>query len=132
MPDTSKVMTQTKRDTLVLQVSGLGVGLSTPFQKKCFIEKLLKLERQFRKRLRFTEYCNARKRNNKKKEELILVTYHVLFSVHIRSLLMANQCEKETTPSYVIQSNRFKEINVPKLSVPFKVFPATDGDKMLL
>jgi hypothetical protein len=30
MPDMSKVMTQTKRDTLVLQVGGLGVGLTTP------------------------------------------------------------------------------------------------------
>jgi hypothetical protein len=28
MPDGSKVMTQTKRDTLVLQVGGLGVGLT--------------------------------------------------------------------------------------------------------
>jgi len=30
MPDRSRVMTQTKRDTLVLQVGGLGVGLTTP------------------------------------------------------------------------------------------------------
>jgi hypothetical protein len=34
MPDRSKVMTQTKSDTLVLQVVGLGVGLTTPLHKK--------------------------------------------------------------------------------------------------
>ena len=33
MPDTSRVMTQTKRDTLVLQVGGLGVELTTPYRK---------------------------------------------------------------------------------------------------
>jgi hypothetical protein len=30
MPDRSKVMTQTKRDTLVLQVGGWGMGLTNP------------------------------------------------------------------------------------------------------
>jgi hypothetical protein len=30
MPDRSKVMTQNKRDTLVLQVGGWGMGLKTP------------------------------------------------------------------------------------------------------
>jgi hypothetical protein len=30
MPDRSKVMTQTKRDTIVLQVGGCGRGLTTP------------------------------------------------------------------------------------------------------
>jgi hypothetical protein len=34
MPDRSKVMTQTKRDALVLQVGGFGVGLTTPHSKK--------------------------------------------------------------------------------------------------
>jgi hypothetical protein len=34
MPDRSRVMTQTKRDTLVLQVGVLGVRLTTPPHKK--------------------------------------------------------------------------------------------------
>jgi hypothetical protein len=34
MPDRSRVMTQTKRDTLVLQVGGLAMGLTTPHSKK--------------------------------------------------------------------------------------------------
>jgi hypothetical protein len=34
MPDRSRVMTQTKRDTLVLQVGGFGVRLTTPPHKK--------------------------------------------------------------------------------------------------
>jgi hypothetical protein len=33
MPETAKVMTQIKRGTLVLQVGGLGVGLTTPPRK---------------------------------------------------------------------------------------------------
>jgi hypothetical protein len=33
MPDRSKVMTRTKRDTLVLQVGGWGMGLTTPSHK---------------------------------------------------------------------------------------------------
>ena len=33
MPDRSKVTTQTKKDNLVLQVEGLGVGLTTPPRK---------------------------------------------------------------------------------------------------
>ena len=36
-PDRSKVMTQTKRDTLVLQVGGFGMGLTTnPPSKKTY------------------------------------------------------------------------------------------------
>jgi hypothetical protein len=31
MPDRSKMMTQTKRDTLVLQVGGWGMGLTNPY-----------------------------------------------------------------------------------------------------
>jgi hypothetical protein len=42
MPDRSRVMTQTKRDTLVLQVGGLwfGVGLTTPHSKKLIVTKV--------------------------------------------------------------------------------------------
>ena len=40
MPDRSRVMTQTKRDTLVLQVEGFGVGLTTPHSKKLIITKV--------------------------------------------------------------------------------------------
>jgi hypothetical protein len=39
MPDRSRVMTQTKRDTLVLQVGGFGVGLTTPCSKKLIVTK---------------------------------------------------------------------------------------------
>jgi hypothetical protein len=39
MPDRSRVMTQTKRDTLVLQV-GFGVGLTTPHSKKLIVTKV--------------------------------------------------------------------------------------------
>jgi hypothetical protein len=39
MPDRSRVMTQTKRDTLVLQVGGFGVGLTTPHSKKILLRK---------------------------------------------------------------------------------------------
>jgi hypothetical protein len=39
MPDRSRVMTQTKRDTLVLQV-GVGVGLTTPHSKKRIVTKV--------------------------------------------------------------------------------------------
>jgi len=40
---------------------GLGVGLTTPSHKKCFVEKLLKFEtgQQFWKRLKSTKDCNA-------------------------------------------------------------------------
>jgi hypothetical protein len=40
---------------------GLGVGLTTPSHKKCFLEKLLKFEtgQQFWKRLKSTKDCNA-------------------------------------------------------------------------
>jgi hypothetical protein len=40
MPDRSRVMTQTKRETLVLQVGGFGVGLTTPHSKKLIITKV--------------------------------------------------------------------------------------------
>jgi hypothetical protein len=33
-------MTQTKRDTLVLQVGGFGVGLTTPHSKKLIVTKV--------------------------------------------------------------------------------------------
>ena len=36
MPDRSRVMTQTKRDTMVLQVGGFGVGLTTSQSKKTY------------------------------------------------------------------------------------------------
>jgi hypothetical protein len=41
MPDRSRVMTQTKRDTLVLQV-WFGVGLTTPHSKKLIVTKVEK------------------------------------------------------------------------------------------
>jgi hypothetical protein len=40
MPDRSRVMTQTKRDTLVLQVGEFGVGLTTPHSKKLIVTKV--------------------------------------------------------------------------------------------
>jgi hypothetical protein len=33
-------MTQTKRDTLVLQIGGFGVGLTTPHSKKLIVTKV--------------------------------------------------------------------------------------------
>jgi hypothetical protein len=42
MPDRSRVMTQTKRDNLVLQVGGVGVGLTTPHSKKLIVTKVEK------------------------------------------------------------------------------------------
>jgi hypothetical protein len=42
MPDRSRVMTQTKRDTLLLQAGGLGRGLTTPPHKKIFLKNLKK------------------------------------------------------------------------------------------
>jgi hypothetical protein len=42
MPDRPRVMTQTKRDTLVLQVWGFGVGLTTPHSKKLIVTKVEK------------------------------------------------------------------------------------------
>ena len=46
MPDGSKLRTQTKTDTHILQVGGwaLGVGLKTHPLKICSFEKILKLE----------------------------------------------------------------------------------------
>ena len=49
MPDRSKLMTQTKRDTLVLQVGGFGVGLTTPLSKKK--KKLIVMKVEQRKKL---------------------------------------------------------------------------------
>jgi hypothetical protein len=40
MPDRSRVMTQTKRDTLVLQVGDLAWGLTTPNSKKVTVTKV--------------------------------------------------------------------------------------------
>jgi hypothetical protein len=40
MSDRSRVMTQTKRDTLVLQVGGFGVELTTPHSKKLIVTKV--------------------------------------------------------------------------------------------
>jgi hypothetical protein len=45
MPDMSKVMTQTKRDTLVLQVGGFGVGLTIPHSKKLIVTKVEQREK---------------------------------------------------------------------------------------
>jgi hypothetical protein len=42
IPDRSRVMTQTKRDTLVLQFGGFGVGLTTPRSKKLIVTKVEK------------------------------------------------------------------------------------------
>ena len=61
MPDRSRMMTQTKRDTLVLQVWGFGVGLTTPHSKKLIVTKVEqrnKLDRfndDGQKRIRYTE-----------------------------------------------------------------------------
>ena len=40
IPDRSRVMTQTKMDTLVLQVEGFGVGLTSPHSKKLIVTKV--------------------------------------------------------------------------------------------
>jgi hypothetical protein len=40
MPDRSSVMTQTKRDTLVLQVGGLAWGPTTPHSKNLIVTKV--------------------------------------------------------------------------------------------
>jgi hypothetical protein len=40
IPDRSRVMTQTKRDTLVLQVGGFDVGLTTPRSEKLIVTKV--------------------------------------------------------------------------------------------
>jgi hypothetical protein len=42
MPDRSRVMTQTKRDTLVLQVGGLAWGLQSHTVKNLLLRKLSK------------------------------------------------------------------------------------------
>jgi hypothetical protein len=67
MPDRSKVMTQKKRDKLVLQVRGWAWGQQPHSLKKCYVEKLLKLETrlQFWKKLRSTEGCSARRRRRR-------------------------------------------------------------------
>jgi hypothetical protein len=39
MPDRSRVMTQTKRDTLVLQVGGFGVGVTTAHINNLLLRK---------------------------------------------------------------------------------------------
>jgi hypothetical protein len=65
MPDRSRVITQTKRDTLVLQVRGFGVGVTTPHSKKLTVTKVEqrnKLDRfnnDGRKRTRYTEITLA-------------------------------------------------------------------------
>jgi hypothetical protein len=40
MPDRSRVMAQTKMDTLVLQVGGFGVGLTSPHSIKLIVTKV--------------------------------------------------------------------------------------------
>jgi hypothetical protein len=45
MPDRSRVMTQTKRDTLVVQVGGVVVGLTIPNSKKRIVTKVEKREK---------------------------------------------------------------------------------------
>jgi hypothetical protein len=52
MPDGSRVITQTKRDTLALQVGGLGVRLTTPPRKKILLRNL-------KRRPRPTQGCRA-------------------------------------------------------------------------
>jgi len=65
MPDRSRVMTQTKRDALVLQVWGFGVGLIYPHSKKPIVTKveqrnrLDKFNDNGRKRTRYTEITLA-------------------------------------------------------------------------
>jgi hypothetical protein len=45
MPDRSRVMTQTKRDTLVLQFWGFDVGLTTPHSKKLIVTKVEQMKK---------------------------------------------------------------------------------------
>jgi hypothetical protein len=45
MPDRSRVMTQTKRDTLVLQVGGFDVGPTTAHSKKLTVMKVEQREK---------------------------------------------------------------------------------------
>ena len=52
MTDKSRVMTQTKRDTLTLQVGGLGVGLTTSPCKNILLRNL-------KRRPRPTKGCRA-------------------------------------------------------------------------
>jgi hypothetical protein len=52
MPDRSRMMTQTKRDTLVLQFGGLGMRLTTPPHKKILLRVL-------KRRPRPTQGCRA-------------------------------------------------------------------------
>jgi hypothetical protein len=40
MPDKSRVITQTKRDTVVLHVGGFGLELTTPHIKKNIVTKV--------------------------------------------------------------------------------------------
>jgi hypothetical protein len=50
----------------------LGVGLTTPSRKKCFVEKLLKFEtgQQFWKRLKYTKDGNATRRRRRRRRSL--------------------------------------------------------------
>jgi hypothetical protein len=56
---------------------GLGVGLTTPPHKKCFVEKLLKFEtgQQFWKRLKSTKDCNATRRIRIRRRIICFVQY---------------------------------------------------------
>jgi hypothetical protein len=67
MPDSSKVMNPDKKGYPGPPGWGLGVGLTTPYHKKCFVEKLLKFEtgQQFWKRLKSTKDCNATRRRRR-------------------------------------------------------------------
>jgi hypothetical protein len=69
MPDRSRVMTQTKKYTLVLQVGGFGVGLTTPHSKKLIATKV----EQRKKLYRFDD--DGRKRTEY--TEITLVTWNV-------------------------------------------------------
>jgi hypothetical protein len=68
MPDRSRVMTQTKRDTLVLQV-GFGVGLTTLYSKKLIVMKV----EQRNKLDRFNDDGRKRTRNT----EITLATQNI-------------------------------------------------------
>jgi hypothetical protein len=61
MPDRSKVMTQSKRDTLVLQVGGCGVGLRTPSPKNNnIVRELMMIEIKSSRRPRHTKGCSTK------------------------------------------------------------------------
>ena len=63
MPDMSKVMTETKRNTLVFQVGGGADNHTT--NKICAVQKLLK----FKKGLRSTKVSNVGRRRRKKRRK---------------------------------------------------------------